>query len=217
MGEVRDVERVPQILQSKGVPFRTNVSSNNKAIVVQYFFRDPDGYYLEVCNCDVLTEYCIGNKDLLVGYEEGIQPLTINDAVQLSLIGLRISKFANASWNRLQKLMDDGLKCKPHATIAKALGCTPADTADKNKLKSLIVRLTVYGDVVQNETEESLENILKLTGNSMKHAQEVMLIHAGDISKIQPPPFFEGDGETLVKPESLQLNRSLKFLSSASQ
>ena len=67
----------------------------------------------------------------------------------------------------MQKLMDDGYKGKPHAVIAKALGCVPAPKANKKMLDALIVRLTVYGDIVQNETEESLEEILKLTGNDM--------------------------------------------------
>ena len=32
-------------------------------IVTQFFIRDPDGYYIEVCNCDeTLTKYCLGEK-----------------------------------------------------------------------------------------------------------------------------------------------------------
>lgn len=28
-------------------------------IVTQYFLRDPDGYYVELCNCDILTDFCL--------------------------------------------------------------------------------------------------------------------------------------------------------------
>ena len=219
--ETFDVERVPAMLRSLGVPFRknvtvpggdtegdgTNVDPNNDGIVTQYFFRDPDGYYLEVCSCDELTEYCLGKKEDMPGYNDGVQPLTLNDAMRLSLIGLRMSKHANVSSFRVQKMMDDGYKGKPHAVIAKALGCVPAPKANKKMLDALIVRLTVYGDIVQNETEESLENILKLTGNDMKSVQEVMLIHGGDVVTIRPPAFYEGDGKVLVTPDSLQFDK----------
>jgi hypothetical protein len=28
-------------------------------VVTQFFMRDPDGYYVELCNCDILTKYCL--------------------------------------------------------------------------------------------------------------------------------------------------------------
>jgi len=67
-------------LQKMNVPFRKNSSvpagadagsMNTNAnddmmsdkIVTQFFVRDPDGYYIEVCNCDeTLTKYCLGEK-----------------------------------------------------------------------------------------------------------------------------------------------------------
>lgn len=64
--ETYGIDKVPGLLRKMGVPFRQNVSvskggtaagegtnssSSSKKIVRQYFFRDPDGYYLEVCNC----------------------------------------------------------------------------------------------------------------------------------------------------------------------
>jgi len=40
--------------------------------VTQYFFRDPDGYYLELCNCDILTEFCLSKSPYQMDYVEGV-------------------------------------------------------------------------------------------------------------------------------------------------
>ena len=41
--------------------------------VTQFFFRDPDGYYIELCNCDVLTKFCFSKSDFTMDYVEGIK------------------------------------------------------------------------------------------------------------------------------------------------
>ena len=51
-----------------GIPFETqdvSVPEGNyqKCVVTQFFFRDPDGYYIELCNCDILTDYCMGKTE----------------------------------------------------------------------------------------------------------------------------------------------------------
>ena len=47
------------------IPFETNVSvpkgDESEGIVTQFFMRDPDGYYIELCNCDILTDFCLGS------------------------------------------------------------------------------------------------------------------------------------------------------------
>ena len=56
----------------------------------------------------------------------------------------------------------------------------------KKFLQLLTKRLGVYGEIVQNENEQSLENILKLADNDMHADQEVMMIHGGDMLTMQP-------------------------------
>merc|ERR1740139_2009482 len=77
--EVIDIDRVPGILDQLQWPYQQNVSvpkgsrqlgSGTNAtvdgpIVKQYFLRDPDGYYLEVCNCDVLEPYVHAQRQAL--------------------------------------------------------------------------------------------------------------------------------------------------------
>ena len=53
-------------LEEMQYPYETNVSvpkaDGNGEIVTQFFLRDPDGYYIEICNCDVLTKFCLGDE-----------------------------------------------------------------------------------------------------------------------------------------------------------
>eukprot|EP00438_Fugacium_kawagutii_P023520 Skav207253 [mRNA] locus=scaffold2560:43425:43906:+ [translate_table: standard] len=67
-------EKVLEKLLEFDVPFRQNISvpdpkkarenlveafENSEGKITQYFVRDPDGYYLELCNCDILTAFCL--------------------------------------------------------------------------------------------------------------------------------------------------------------
>lgn len=83
--ETPHISQVPTILNSIGVPFRqnvsvpkgkdsgqgTNTSADSEMIVQQYFVRDPDGYWVEICNCDVLTDYCLDRDGDVQGYGAG--------------------------------------------------------------------------------------------------------------------------------------------------
>lgn len=106
--ETYDIDRVPEILRELGIPFRQNVSvpkgkmaqgsgtdssSNSDSIVKQYFLRDPDEYYLEICNCDVLTQYCLGETNELHGYDHGVG-LDTHDAGVIVNMGLHIAHLA---------------------------------------------------------------------------------------------------------------------------
>ena len=44
----------PPLLPARSVP-----TGDETRIVTQYFLRDPDGYYCELCNCEVLTDFCL--------------------------------------------------------------------------------------------------------------------------------------------------------------
>ncbi|EGR32980.1 hypothetical protein IMG5_064880 [Ichthyophthirius multifiliis] len=61
------------------IDFQMNVSvptAHEKSVVKQFFLRDPDGYYVEISNTQVLTEFCFGsclNKNRIKkGYEEAV-------------------------------------------------------------------------------------------------------------------------------------------------
>merc|ERR1712137_707990 len=223
--ETYNIDRVPGILDAMGIPYRKNVSvpkgvstkgsgtnseENSSSAVKQYFFRDPDGYYLEVCNCDVLTAYCLGAKDDLAGYDEGVKPINIQDAYILSLIGLRLSKKSRAHALKMKQLMDGPLKgCNDMSVVARALGLTPTQQVDEKELKNLMVRRTVYGDVCQNEDEDGLRLALLYSGNCVSGAIDIITIKAGDNQIFQPPAYYEKGEKVVPKAFSMSMTQKI--------
>merc|ERR1712032_256041 len=118
--ETHDIDRVPGVLKKLGIPFRqnvsvpagkraqgsgTNASNNNAEIVKQYFLRDPDGYYIEICNCDMLTKYCLGEDIDLAGYDHGAGSFT--DAAVGAYIGIRIASSCQQLAAKERDLLQD--------------------------------------------------------------------------------------------------------------
>jgi len=99
--ESDDIASVHRKLLELGVPFEQNVSVPSTQVddggleqksrvvsedsekmamgaVTQYFFRDPDGYYFELCNCEILTEFCFAKNPFQMNYVEGVlNPLKV--------------------------------------------------------------------------------------------------------------------------------------------
>ncbi|XP_052190813.1 glyoxylase I 4-like [Diospyros lotus] len=50
--ECTDVELVKRRLEQMGVRYVTVVVEDGGAVVEQVFFHDPDGYMIEICNCN---------------------------------------------------------------------------------------------------------------------------------------------------------------------
>lgn len=215
--ETYDIAQVPKMLKKLGIPYRQNVSvpkgedggdkgtndsNENDMIVRQYFFRDPDGYYIEVCNCDVLTKYCLGADNELKGYNEGVKPLSLaNAALVVDLMQKWSGKACKGVQDR-KSILDEVKKTDGSASsIAKLLGCKKAEEVDETILRNFITRMSIYGDICQNECEESIKEILLLAGNSAEIADEIVNIKAENSGRFvfQPPPIYE-QGENYVKP-----------------
>mmetsp|Transcript_11258 Transcript_11258/g.22469 ORF Transcript_11258/g.22469 Transcript_11258/m.22469 type:complete len:215 (-) Transcript_11258:313-957(-) len=172
-------------LQKMNVPFRKNSSvpagadagsMNTNAnddmmsdkIVTQFFVRDPDGYYIEVCNCDeTLTKYCLGEKDALPGYEEGVKPFSFATAsVTISLMQRWVAKL-DARRDQTKTLSEKVKKETDGSVeeIAKLLGYTPACEVDATILQTLKDRHSIYSDIWQNEEVDDIESVLVAAGN----------------------------------------------------
>lgn len=226
--ETFNIEKVPTILRKLGVPFRQNVSvpsradaggstSNNSKrgdnFMRQYFIRDPDGYYVEICNCDVLTKYCLGEKECLPGYEEGVKPLSVDNAMRL----ITFMQNWTSSGTRGQENREGLIAAAKNtdgsiAAYAKLLGSSNTNNKvlEEVKYQNLLVRRSIYGDICQNESVESLKEILLCCGNDVPMANDLMKLRA-DVQgsrTVIAPAFFE-QGETLVQPKSASLSDDL--------
>ena len=53
--DTKDIKEVLRRLIQLKIPYETNISvpkaNENEGFVTQFFLRDPDGYYIEICNC----------------------------------------------------------------------------------------------------------------------------------------------------------------------
>lgn len=64
--ESDDIMECQRRLKASNCSFTQNVSVPNKnqtTIVTQFFMKDPDGYHIEICNCDILTKFCLSQDE----------------------------------------------------------------------------------------------------------------------------------------------------------
>lgn len=212
--ETEHIEKIPGMLKKLGVPFRqnvsvpaeadagklgTNTSNNNDKIVDQYFIRDPDGYYLEICNCQALEEYTHAETNTLRNVSENVQRLTVELMNRWSFRARDNVKNRRCVLAAIEKM---GNQVEP---IAKALGCIPSENADMDLLKAFVARSTVYGDICQGKSTERLESILKLAGNCAKSANNILSMNAQleGVQTLQPPAFYEEGTEFVLPPTFL--------------
>lgn len=140
----------------------TNDDMTSDKIITQYFLRDPDGYYFEVCNCDeILTPYCLGEREDLPGYDEVVKPLSLKTAsatINLMHRWMSIMEKKGNQMKRTSTAVEGADGSIRH--VAALLHCKRADEADQAMLQTLKDHYSFYGDVRQNEEEEDIEEIL---------------------------------------------------------
>lgn len=244
--ETPHIANVPKILKSMGVPFRqnvsvpkgkdagqgTNASADSEMIVEQYFVRDPDGYWVEICNCDVLTDYCLdriddvpecgaGAKNTLQTYLPqssqsrhmapnaltGLENMPCGEKATMIEILHRWScraqeavQVRKAQAAALRGIRDDSLPLCIR-TLGGILGYERCEVTDEILVENLRTRMTVYADVCQNETDRSLIEIVRTSGNDGVAANKIMNLRMelGRIQKLQAPGFYE-NGHFVLPP-----------------
>lgn len=220
--ETEDIDKIPALLRQLGVPFEqnvsvpkgkdggclgTNTSNSSEKIVEQYFIRDPDGYYIEICNCDVLTDYCLSDASKLNGYHE-VEPLSLSIA---AVCVNWMQEWSNQGRSRLEhrsEMLQHAARTGGSSReISRLLGCTESDTVDETLLQNFTQRMSIYGDICQNGTREILEEVLRLSGNDPDIANEIVSLKAAinGCRTIQPPPFYE-NGNILIIPPPIKID-----------
>mmetsp|Transcript_7977 Transcript_7977/g.11515 ORF Transcript_7977/g.11515 Transcript_7977/m.11515 type:complete len:577 (-) Transcript_7977:235-1965(-) len=216
--DATDIQGLQSKLRSMNIPFRKNLAvpsganADNNMIVEQYFVRDPDGYYVEICNCEVLTEYCLGEKPISdLGYEEGVKSLSLSTcAATIQIMHRWIDKLKShessmAMYKSIVKEETDG----SIQQVAELLDCDPALEVDQTIFKNLVNRRSIYGDVCQNEEEEDIKAILLATGNDAIKANDVMILREKyhGTKTFRPPGFIE-NGEYVTPPSIVKQFKS---------
>jgi glyoxylase I family protein len=197
-------ERVLQKLIQMNVPFRQNVSvpdpnrardnkeenfESSDGKVTQYFIRDPDGYYIEICNCEILTKFCLFREDNLAGYSEGARPKCIS-ATMVFKMKVRMNQLKRRARNNLHR----GLLEQAKLELADV---KRAKAVDEDKLAALVKRQNTFGDVTQPFSPQQIKESLMIAGNQVPQA--IILLELKTLSSgkqiLIPPQYLVGDGK----------------------
>ena len=179
------------VRQSLSVTHAHQSISRKKPTVIQYFFNDPDGYYLELCNCDVLTEFSFNRNSLFdhIDYHEGVHNETVFEIAQ-----------AASHWK---------MRSRKHSIeqIDAQLNETPrANHIDQDKFINLVRRRSIYGDITQGFNDEEIKEALLQSNNTVPLTIEILQRKRGENKYFQPPSFIE-DGK-LVEPQPFIMNEN---------
>ncbi|CAJ1364817.1 unnamed protein product [Effrenium voratum] len=161
---------VPTFETSRTAKFESHTDGEGK--VTQFFLEDPDGYWIEICNCSVL--------DAAVGYPAGAK---VGGMVRAALM----------RWvQRARQHCREPFRF-PHPATAIAL-----HQVDGQKLQNLACRRATYGDICQGFGVEQLRHALAHAGNEVPTAVRLLQqVRAREGSWVLLPPKFLDNSKQL--------------------
>lgn len=158
--EVHDFAAVEEKLKKLGAPYKKNRVPEGGSVIHQLFMTDPDGHYIEICDCNRFSDFVFGpppdpeeSKRQAAAYLEGVDPTgaTIAAVAALAFIpgesaAANESEF-NESLGMLQRAFrvfakdDDFIASNELGTILRRMGqdvsdaeiATVISTLDKDK------------------------------------------------------------------------------------
>eukprot|EP00438_Fugacium_kawagutii_P018827 Skav221697 [mRNA] locus=scaffold1494:377357:378613:+ [translate_table: standard] len=215
-------EQVLEKLLEFDVPFRQNISvpdpkraranlveafENSEGKITQYFVRDPDGYYLELCNCDVLTAFCLFKEKQAAKLKVGQIPKylqlmdavlgTYNESGQMAPSVFRLPQLFKTGvmahrW--VQRAREELLTPFEERVETALAGVQEAAQPDADLLEKFTGRQKTYCDITQGFSQEDLKAALCRSGN---HAPTALLLLAAsrqDVKVYLPPRYLLSEG-----------------------
>ncbi|CAJ1406162.1 unnamed protein product [Effrenium voratum] len=211
-------EKVLEKLLEFEVPFRQNISvpdpkkardnlveafENSEGKITQYFVRDPDGYYLELCNCDVLTAFCLFKETAKVGHTPKYMQLmdamlrTYNESGQMKASPFRFPQLAKTALvvHRLVRKVRAELCKSFEERVNTALnGVEAAAEPDPKMLARFLARQKTYCDICQGFSDEALAAALCKSANHAPTALLLLSASRADVRIWMPPVYFLSEG-----------------------
>ena len=197
--EASDINEVLRKLREFKIRYRRNLAiahprpndPQHKAGIIQYFITDPDGYFIEICNCEVLTDFCLNRRLSIdnIDYHEGIPIAQAFDVAQ-----------ALAHWKRQARKRGE-------QDLDLLLQNTPqAARVNEKKFQNLCKRRSTYGDITQGFTDDEIRQVLLRTRNSAPFAIRLLARKRAGKSFFQPPSFIENDRLTQPRAFTVDLH-----------
>jgi catechol 2,3-dioxygenase-like lactoylglutathione lyase family enzyme len=209
----------------KGMGKAESEGGNRNNTLSQAFIRDPDGHYIEICNCHLLTDFALGSSTGLIvqtttdennnarpqilagGNEQKKQKHLKTNGLFLSMTKIvQMAKQAKARCfqrNNVGFGIDAVLNNNGRNDgDSKSMNTNPTEY-DQNKvdealLSNFLARKNVYGDICQSFDSDEIRTILQEAQNSAPRAILIMLekIYNGHKRLLfQPPAYYCIDSE----------------------
>jgi catechol 2,3-dioxygenase-like lactoylglutathione lyase family enzyme len=140
--ETSNVKKVVSKLRQLNIEVRQSLNVTNaqkpQSEIIQYFFTDPAGYYLELCNCDVLTKFAFSNDQSMdhIEYYEGISNETKYDIAQV------VSHWKEKVEKHRAEQLDEILQ-----------KITRATEIDENKFQNLVKRRILFMVILYKDVQ----------------------------------------------------------------
>jgi catechol 2,3-dioxygenase-like lactoylglutathione lyase family enzyme len=129
--------------------------------IIQYFIEDPDGYWMEFCNCNELDDFCLSLPPPYLGtYSDDIR------AIKWQVLGdifVRVRRWIRDARTHLKKIQH----AKGFVDQNLATSPIPENQVDEDKLANLMARTHTYGDLCQAVTAEDMRSLMAKAGNSV--------------------------------------------------
>ena len=197
--ETQDIDGVLRKLREYKIRYRQSLAiiepqsteSKKKSGIVQYFISDPDGYFIEICNCDVLTDFCFNRKSDLdhVDYDEGVQFYRAFDVVQA------MTHWKLQARKRGEQDLDSTLR-----------NLVPAARVNEKKFQNLCQRRSTYGDITQGFTDQEIRQALLRTCNSAPLTIRILARKRAGRAYFQPVPYIENNQVTYPQPFTVNIH-----------
>jgi len=198
--ETLNINQIVDKLQQLNIDVRQSLNVTNaqrsipgtKSYITQYFCRDPDGYYFELCNCDVLTEFAFNRNATIdnIEYNEGIHNETVFEIVHV--ISHWKSRSRASSFREVDQI---------HR----------ANEIDQQKFENLVQRRTVYGDLLQGFTDEQIKEALLESNNHIPMTIAILEQKSGDNQYFQPASFIQNGQIIQSQPFIMKHQRTSTF------
>lgn len=144
--EVYDFDAVEAKLKKIKYPFKKNRVPEGNNVIHQLFLQDPDGHYIEICDCNKFSDFVFGPPpepkdaaDMAQGYNEGVDPTGASVAAVAALAFLPGQMKAGSkeemeeSCGMLQRAFkifsngDDFIEAKDMGKVLKRMGQNISD------------------------------------------------------------------------------------------
>lgn len=151
-----------------------------EGMVTQFFLEDPDGYWLEICDCHGSHEIS-SDSSTAMSLVSG----------KTSMAGLFKMVVSTLRWLKCARGLVSSRYCKGLKELDSLIPVL-VDEVDETKFSNLLQRRNTYGDICQGFSEPDLQAVLAKAGNNVPGAMLILrrMYETANLGQVHKPPSF---------------------------